>query len=48
MPRKLRRDVVEDSVDNCIENTWAEDELARWMTKQTVRCLRRRDEARTS
>ena len=40
--------MVEDLVDNCFENIWAEEEVARWMTKQKIPCLRMGDEVRTS
>ena len=47
MANKPKRDMVE-SVDNCVENAWVEEEVERWLTKQSTRCLRMGNEVRNS
>lgn len=36
MPNKSRKKDIEDSIPNCIEIAWAEKEVEKWMTRQTV------------
>ena len=48
MPNTSKKKKVEDSIDNCIEIAWAEEEAEKMDDKKAKRCVRRGDDDRAS
>ena len=48
MPINSKQEDVEHSIENCIEISWVEDEMEKWITKQMIPCIKRRDDDRAS
>lgn len=40
------KEVSRDFTNICVKSAWAEEEMEKWITKQALRCLRRKDSDR--